>query len=65
MIPVTVLLLFPTVACRPLELAFGDVSELLEVTVSLIVSPFWAVAGLFSKALFFPCFSGDFFTCCR
>ena len=57
MIPV--LLLFPEVACKPLELALGDVSELLEATVSL----FLAIAELFSKALSPSCFSRDLFTC--
>ena len=57
MIPV--LLLLPEVACRPLELALGDVSELLEATVS----SFLAVSELFSKAHFPSCFSRDLFTC--
>ena len=62
MIPV--LLLFPKVACcRPLELALGDVSEQLEVTVSLRVSSFRADSGLFSEPLFSSCFSGDLLIC--
>lgn len=66
MTPVLGLLLFPMVACcGPLELALGDVSELLEVTVSLLDSSSWAVSGLFSVALFFSCFFGDLFVCWR
>ena len=56
MIPV--LLLFTEFACKPLELALGDVSELLEITVS----SFLVVSELVLGALFSFCFSGDLFT---